>query len=187
MPTFSFHRPRFLRFRRSRSRSPNPLPADDTAASPSPSVDRSRVLSSCPPSKLIPSEQDVDAAPSSSRQSVPGSPSHSQSSTGYLLVNTAPDDFGGQSSWASQSVTSIDVASSHTVCVSSPRGSVVQQDIHVALPSKLRDSIQVQQSLAPLPLSYRHATSSQQSFNLDPLIVSFSSGFQLRVKISMYS
>ncbi|XP_006454945.1 hypothetical protein AGABI2DRAFT_176303 [Agaricus bisporus var. bisporus H97] len=96
-------------------------------------------------------EQDVDAAPSSSRQSVPGSPSHSQSSTGYLLVNTAPDDFG--------------------VCVSSPRGSVVQQDIHVALPSKLRDSIQVQQSLAPLPLSYRHATSSQQSFNLGPLIL----------------
>ncbi|KAF7783400.1 hypothetical protein Agabi119p4_1424 [Agaricus bisporus var. burnettii] len=164
MPASSFPRPRFLHFRRSRSRSSNPPLAD---ATPTSSVDdTSRSSSSRPPSRLsFSSERDVNAAPSTSRPSDRGDSSHPRNFTGRLLDNSTLDDFGCQLSWASRPVTSIDAASSNTVHVPSPHGSVVQHTTRLAPPSDHTDSVQAQQPSASPRLPYIQATESQRSFS----------------------
>ncbi|KAF7763908.1 hypothetical protein Agabi119p4_8445 [Agaricus bisporus var. burnettii] len=145
--SFSFHRPRLLRFGRSSSR-PSKSTADacSDAGVSSAGLGLSHALSSGP------SEQDVDAAPRVARLSVSGDPIGSTDS-----LNRAPVDFAGQLSSASRPVTP-------TVPIISPHDSVVQPGIQLAPPSDDTQSDQAQRYLAPPHSPYGLTTPSEQSF-----------------------
>lgn len=185
MPGFSFQCRRFFRFRRSRSKSSS-VDACNDAPVASPCLDPSHSLSFRPSSTLNLSQQDMNAAPSASHLSIPGTEIH-QSSTRRPPLNRVPVDFGGQPSQASRLVTSIGAVPPSAVSVSSPHHSVVQRDTQLAPPSDHTDSVQAQKPPVSLSLLHMQMTASQRSFNYEPPTVSFSYQFQLRNKMLIYS
>ncbi|XP_006463146.1 hypothetical protein AGABI2DRAFT_144529 [Agaricus bisporus var. bisporus H97] len=170
MPAFSFHRPRFLRSRRSRSRSPKPSPPDphdDTAISPS------TAFSSRPSSRLgIPGKDMNATATSASRLSVPGNPVDHQNTTD-LLVGDRASEYSNtsaqrQPSQASRVVIPSGFVPTNATQTPEPHDPGVQQRTSLTSSSNCyTDSVQTQKLLAP---PFPPVTPSQQPLDSDPLI-----------------
>ncbi|XP_006463127.1 hypothetical protein AGABI2DRAFT_119954 [Agaricus bisporus var. bisporus H97] len=158
MPAFSFHRPRFLRSRRSRSQSPKPSPLDPH--------DGAAIAHSTVPGK------DTNAtATGASHPSVPGNPIDHQNSTDRPVGDRASEYSNAsaqrQPSQVSRPVTPSGFVPPYATETPEPHGPGVQQPTFLASSNYYTDSVQGQKLLEPLsPL----AAPSQQPLDSDPLL-----------------